>query len=123
MQQGRNLEDIEDDDQFLQLQLSLVSTQLAAARAQQQIRQKEAEKNAKAGDVPQNGSFASDDHSSPIYIRYRTKRGEYAEFDISESACRKFGFYYMDRVNTPNGRASGELGHEMKFEGHCFFFF
>jgi len=42
----------------------------------------------------------------PILYEYRAKNGEVLEFDISRSACEKFGFYYTDRVDTPLGAAS-----------------
>lgn len=42
----------------------------------------------------------------PLLFEYKAKNGEILEFDISRSACEKFGFYYTDRVETPLGPAS-----------------
>lgn len=39
-------------------------------------------------------------------IQYRTRNGVVKDFNISERACRPFGFYYADRVETPKGPAS-----------------
>jgi hypothetical protein len=42
----------------------------------------------------------------PLFFEHRAKNGQVMEFDISRSACEKFGFYYSDRVETPLGNAS-----------------
>lgn len=48
----------------------------------------------------------SEPEDAPILFQHRAKNGEVMDFDISRSACNKFGFYYSDRVETPLGSAS-----------------
>ncbi|EFA80835.1 DUF544 family protein [Heterostelium album PN500] len=39
-------------------------------------------------------------------LTYPTKNGKVLEFDISEGACSKFGFFHGSRVTTPKGSAT-----------------
>eukprot|EP01027_Heterolobosea_sp_BB2_P001776 GEZU01002653.1.p1 GENE.GEZU01002653.1~~GEZU01002653.1.p1 ORF type:complete len:666 (-),score=185.23 GEZU01002653.1:313-2268(-) len=92
---GAIMEDI-DDTNYLQQQIDMAATAMELDNKKQKSSTTAAEK-AVATTPPRD---------EPILIEYRTKRGEISTFDISEAACRKFGFYYMDRCHTPNGPAT-----------------
>lgn len=41
-----------------------------------------------------------------LLFEYKAKNGDILSFDMSQTICKPFGFYYSDRVMTPKGPAS-----------------
>lgn len=53
--------------------------------------------------APAAGSPAVHGSDRPHTASYRTVSREFYSFDISDEACRPFGFLHQDRVHSPNG--------------------
>jgi hypothetical protein len=57
-------------------------------------------------DEKQHVKDEKEKETSSSSLKYLTKNGSFIECDISFETCRKFGFFYGDRVKTPKGDAT-----------------